>query len=121
MDSKSPTNDDSGNDADPPDLTIDPNSISRSYEFSVHNEEIFTYSQTETKIIDIPPSFSHEDSSGDDLSDFVLGLDLSSPRRLEFRLVEGDSPLTVPESQTYSSSNYKDFLETNVNLRTPVY
>jgi hypothetical protein len=122
MDSQSPTKTDSGTDADPPDLTIDSNSTSISYELNIRISETFTDYQIETKIIDIPLSFSHEDSSGDDLSDFVLGLDLSSPKRLEFRLGESETKeSTIPESKAYSSNDYTDSRETEINSRALVY
>lgn len=120
MDSQSPTKTDSGTDADPPDLTNEYNN-SLSYELKLHTEQVVE-TLSDAKLIEIPQLHSHEDATGDDLSDFVLGLDLSGPQTLEFKVdKESDTTETTSELQTYSSREYSEIQETKIGSRILVY
>jgi len=120
MDSKSPTNNDAENDADPPDL-ISTNYFSPNYNLVYSSEPSRTTSALEARVIEIQISFSHEDATGDNLSDFVLGLDLSrtTERTFDFHLVLSDTNTTgqVAEEKDYSQSEYSDAQQTRVGSR----
>lgn len=107
MDLNCPTNEDSGNDADPPDLTISSYSTQQSYEINKECNDSITRYYVETRVIEVNSPNVHENSSGDELSDFILGLDLSSPRKLESIISKESNAENITELNIYSSREYK--------------